>query len=98
MEKLTFTMARLFYVRDIMAIMCVSMVESLCQTPMGQILALDYVLSGAHGFLWPRLITSDNKCHCFPSPRCRWSLSAIEIHRAGQLVAQAHLGLGREAE
>jgi hypothetical protein len=47
MEKFTFTRARLFYVRDIMVIMCVSMVESLCQTSMGWIPALKYVLSGA---------------------------------------------------
>jgi hypothetical protein len=34
-----------------MAIMCLSLVESLCQMIMGHILALKYVLSGARGFL-----------------------------------------------
>jgi hypothetical protein len=48
--------------------MHLSMVESLCQMPMGQILALEYVLLGAHGFLWPRLVALSNKCRPFPRP------------------------------
>jgi hypothetical protein len=61
MEKLAFTRACLSYVRVTMEIMHVSLVELLCQTVMGWIPALEYMLSGAHGFLWPRLIKSGNK-------------------------------------
>jgi hypothetical protein len=53
MEKLTFTKARLSYVRVIMEIMCVYLVESLCQAVMGWIPAHEYVTSGTHGFMWP---------------------------------------------
>jgi hypothetical protein len=56
MEKLIFTRVRLSYIREIMVIMRVSMVELLCQMPMGRILALEYVLSGA----WVLVATS----HC----------------------------------
>jgi hypothetical protein len=49
MEKLAFTRARLFYVRVIMVIMCVSLIESLCQTAMERIAALEYMLSGCMG-------------------------------------------------
>jgi hypothetical protein len=34
-----------------MAIMCVALVESLCQTMMGQISALEYMLLGTRGLL-----------------------------------------------
>jgi hypothetical protein len=51
MEKLIFTRVRLSYIREIMVIMRVSMVELLCQMPMGRILALEYVLSGAWVFV-----------------------------------------------
>jgi hypothetical protein len=68
MEKLAFTKVCLSYVRVITVIMHLSMVESLCQMPMGQILALEYVLLGAHGFLWPRLVALSNKCRPFPRP------------------------------
>jgi hypothetical protein len=71
MEKLAFTRACLSYVRVIIMIMRVSLVESLCQMVMGQILVFEYVLSGACGFLWPRLIASGNKCDHFPRPWCR---------------------------
>jgi hypothetical protein len=63
MKKHAFTWACLSYVRFIMAIMRVALVESPCQTAMGEISALEYVLSGARGFLWPCLITPGNKCH-----------------------------------
>jgi hypothetical protein len=69
MEKLAFTRACLSYVRVIMVIMRVSMVELMCQMSMGWILALEYVLLGARGFLWPRLIVSGNKCHHFLRPQ-----------------------------
>jgi hypothetical protein len=49
-----------------MAIMRVSMVELLCQTVMGWILALEYLLSGMRGRLWPRPVILGIKCHRFP--------------------------------
>jgi hypothetical protein len=51
-----------------MAIMRVSLVESLCLMAMGWILALEYVLLGACGFLWPCLVASGNKYRRFPMP------------------------------
>jgi hypothetical protein len=51
-----------------MVIMRVSLAESLCQTMMGWISALEYVLSGVHGFLWPCLNMLGNKCHRFTRP------------------------------
>jgi hypothetical protein len=70
MEKLAFTRACLSYVRVIMAIIRVSLAESVCKKVMEWILALKYVLSGARGFLWPCLIVPDNKCHRFLRHRC----------------------------
>jgi hypothetical protein len=61
MEKLAFTRARLSYVRVIITIMRVSLVESLCQTMMGWITALAYMLLGVRVFLWSHLIASGNK-------------------------------------
>jgi hypothetical protein len=51
MGKSTFTRARLSNVRVIMAIMCVLMMELLCQAVMGHISVLKYLLSGARGRL-----------------------------------------------
>jgi hypothetical protein len=51
-----------------MMIMRVPLVESLCQTMMGQILTLEYMLSGAREFLWPRLNVSGNKYRRFLRP------------------------------
>jgi hypothetical protein len=98
MEKLTFTRACLSYVRDITPIMCVPLVKSLCQTAMGWIPALEYMLSAVRGFLWPRLISSGNKCHRFPRPQSRWSISVTESPRVGRLDAQFRPELGREVE
>jgi hypothetical protein len=60
MEKLAFTRVCLSYVRVIMVIMRVSLVESLCHTMMWRIPTLEYVLSGERAFLWPHLIVSSN--------------------------------------
>jgi hypothetical protein len=49
-----------------MAFMCVSLIEHLCQVMMGWIPALEYILLGARGLLWPHLIVPDVKCHRFP--------------------------------
>jgi hypothetical protein len=46
MEKLTFTRAYLSSIRVIMAIMCVPLVELLCQTMMRWTPALEYLLPG----------------------------------------------------
>jgi hypothetical protein len=59
MEKLTFTRVNLSDVRVIMMIMCVSVVELLCQVATRQITVLKYLLSGAHGCLWPCLIMQE---------------------------------------
>jgi hypothetical protein len=49
MEKATFTKVWLSDVRVIMVIMCVPLVELLCQAVMGWILALEYLLLGMCG-------------------------------------------------
>jgi hypothetical protein len=49
MEKLSFIKACLPGVRVIMAIMCVPLVELLCQVVMVWIRTLEYLLLGAHG-------------------------------------------------
>jgi hypothetical protein len=49
MEKLAFTRACLSDDRIIMAIMCAPLVELLCQTVMGWIPALEYLLPGMCG-------------------------------------------------
>jgi hypothetical protein len=49
MEKLAFTRASLSDVSVIIEIMCVPLVELLCQTVMEQIPALEYLLPGAPG-------------------------------------------------
>jgi hypothetical protein len=51
MEKPAFTRACLSYVRVIMAIMHVPLVELLCQAVMGHIQALEYMPSGMCGLL-----------------------------------------------
>jgi hypothetical protein len=48
-----FTRACLSYVRTIMVFMCASLFELLCQAVMGQVPALEYLLLGARGLLWP---------------------------------------------
>jgi hypothetical protein len=52
MEKSTFTRANLSDVRIIIAIVCVPMVELLCQVVIGRIPVLEHLLSGAHGCVW----------------------------------------------
>jgi hypothetical protein len=51
-----------------MAFMRVSLVEPLCQVSMGRIPALEYMLSGACGLLWPRPIVPGAKGCRFPMP------------------------------
>jgi hypothetical protein len=48
--------------------MRVSLVEPLRQVVMGRIAALEYMLLGACGLLWPRLVVPGAKCHRFPRP------------------------------
>jgi hypothetical protein len=55
MEKLAFTRVSLSDVSVIIEIMCVPLVELLCQTVMEQIPALEYLLPGApgpYGYVW----------------------------------------------
>jgi hypothetical protein len=49
MEKLTFTRACLSGIRVITVIMRAPLINLLCQTVMGWILALEYLLSGTRG-------------------------------------------------
>jgi hypothetical protein len=51
-----------------MAFMRVSLVEPLHQVAMGWILALEYMLSGAHGLLRPHPIMPGTMCRRFPRP------------------------------
>jgi hypothetical protein len=78
MEKLTFTRACLSYVIVIMVIMCVPLVESLCQMVIGRIPGLKHMLTGVRGFLWPRLVASGNKDE---GPKCK--VPKIGISRNG---------------
>jgi hypothetical protein len=64
-KKLAFTRACLSYVRVIMVIMRVPLVDSLCQAVIGRIPAPEYMLSGACGLLWPHPVTIGTKCHSF---------------------------------
>jgi hypothetical protein len=57
------------YVRAIMALMRVSLVELLCQMVMGWLPTLEYMLSGMRGLLRPRPVVPGAKCHDFPRPR-----------------------------
>jgi hypothetical protein len=66
MVKPAFIWADLSDVKVIMAIMRVLVEELLCQTVMGWTPILEYLLSGACGCLWLRLIMPGIKCHRFP--------------------------------
>jgi hypothetical protein len=70
MEYINFTRICLSYIRVIMMFMRVSMVELLRQIVMGRIPALDCMLSGARGILWPHPISLGNKCYHLSRPRC----------------------------
>jgi hypothetical protein len=61
MDKVAFTRACLSYVRVILVIMLVPLVELLYQTAMGWIPALEYMLLGTRGLLWPHPVTLGNK-------------------------------------
>jgi hypothetical protein len=50
-EYIVFIRACLSYARAIMTFMRVSLIELLHQAAMGRVLALEYMLSGAHGLL-----------------------------------------------
>jgi hypothetical protein len=56
MEYLIFTKACLSYVRVIMALMRISLVELLRQAVMGHIPVVEYMLLDVHGLLWLRSI------------------------------------------
>jgi hypothetical protein len=81
-----------------MVIVRVPLVESLHQTAMGQILALECVPLDAHGLLRPHPIFSGNKCYRFLSHWHWWTLSSSGSPLVGRLDAQACPGLGREVE
>jgi hypothetical protein len=69
MEKPASTRVGLSDVRVIMVIMCVPLVESLCQEAIGWIPTLEYLLPGMHGGMWPCSVMPDNKNYCFVRPR-----------------------------
>jgi hypothetical protein len=64
--------------RVIMVIMCVPVVELLCQTSMVWLSILKYLLSGTCGCLLSCLVVPGIKCHCFPMTRLRCCLSDTE--------------------
>jgi hypothetical protein len=63
MKRIAFTRICLLYVRIIMVSMHVSLVELPFQIVMGWIIALECMLSGAHGLLQPYSISSGSECH-----------------------------------
>jgi hypothetical protein len=67
---MVFTRVCFPYTRFVMVCMCVLLVKLPFQTVMGRVPVLEYMLSGAHGFLRPCLISSGNECFCPPRPRC----------------------------
>jgi hypothetical protein len=50
--------------------MRVSLAKLLHQVVMGRILALEYMLLGGRGLLWPCHVLSSNKCYLLPRARC----------------------------
>jgi hypothetical protein len=80
--ELTFTRASLSDVRVIMVIMCVLVVELLCQAATERILILKYLLLGMHGYMWPCPVMLDIKCHHFPRIQLWWCLPGVESHLA----------------
>jgi hypothetical protein len=68
MEHIASTRICLPYARAIMVHLCVSLVELPVQTMMGWIPVLEYMLSGARGFLQPRPILSGNECYRHSRP------------------------------
>jgi hypothetical protein len=67
-----------------MMFMRVSLVEPLRQASMGWIPAVEYMLSGVHGLLWPCPVVPGAKCHRFLRPlvlvmpiHCRKSLGVL---------------------
>jgi hypothetical protein len=62
--------ACLSYARANMAPLRVSSVELLCQAVMGWIPAVEYMMSGVHGLLWPCPILLGNKCYRILRPYC----------------------------
>jgi hypothetical protein len=66
MEKFDFTRACLSRVRVIVEIMCILVVELLCQTAMERALVFKYLLSSVHGCLWLCPVMPDIKYCPFP--------------------------------
>jgi hypothetical protein len=61
-----------------MTFMRVSLVELLCQSVMALILALEYMLLGTHGLLWPCPIVPGAMCRRFLRPQCWQCLYVVE--------------------
>jgi hypothetical protein len=66
MEHIVFTKTYLSYIRVIMAFVHVPLVVLLIQTVMGQIPALEFMVSGARGLLQPCPILPGHKGYCLP--------------------------------
>jgi hypothetical protein len=71
MGKPAFTRACLSGVRDIMAIMHVPLVESLCQTAMVWVPEHEFMLSSVRGLQRPCPIVMRTECYHFPRPQCQ---------------------------
>jgi hypothetical protein len=86
-------------VRVIMAFMCVLVVESLCQAMMGWIPALDWLLLGASGSQWLRLVLFGIKCPHHPrAPRLLESLDRYRDPHAWLPGSQVHAEPGHKGE
>jgi hypothetical protein len=64
-----------------MVIMRILVVDLLCQMAMGWPSVLEYMLSGACGFMWPCLVVLGIKCRRFPRTRLCRCLSDAESPR-----------------
>jgi hypothetical protein len=95
MERCAFTKPFLSRIRVIMTIMCILVIELLCQMVMGCPLVLEYLLSGTCGYLWPCLIVPGIKGHHFPRTRLRRCLSDGERPREWLPGARVCLESGR---
>jgi hypothetical protein len=95
MEKSAFTRTCLSRIKVIMVIMCILLIELLYQTMMGQLLVLEYLMSGVCGCLWLSLVVPGIECRCFLITWFRWCLFDAENPRVWLPGARVHPELGR---
>jgi hypothetical protein len=98
MKKHVFTRACLSDVKVIIVIMCVSVVEFLCQETTEWIPVLKYLVSGACGRLWPCIVISGIKCRRFPRSQLLCCLPSTENPWTWLLGARVFLEPRDEAD